>query len=472
MKLLICGAGRTARELLRRLGDDWEITLIDKSREELERSSAVSPEVTNIHAEDATSQLVMEDVNVGEFDYVIAITGEDRNNRIIAEMASNAGVRYVSAFIHDSETAAALRKNGINVIQLGKMAAGQLYHYLQDPRMRVTPLNLGPANVMEVNASEHLTIVGKRAGYLKRKGMQLVALFRNEGIYFPKPDTLIRAEDRLVIIGDSSVFQNVCGLLECNNPHFPLAYGPGMLVALKEGKNLSGVEPEVNEALYVAQNTQIKNVTLLNAEPRESYQEHLTNWPQNISVGIDSVKGSLPEVIRECCRESNYGLVVTAPFEGGLLKALGKPLYVSLAHDIDRPVLISKGTAPYNRFIVPFNGSAMAELAVEIAVDIKRQIGGEISIAVVEEPEFITGDVTRDWKDRVLARASELGHIYKTKFELITRRGNPVREVAALSAEHDLMIVGSTNRDRGLLTPNIGENLVTSSECSVLLMAF
>ncbi len=472
MKLLICGVGRTARELLRRLGDDWEVTLIDKSQERLEKTATISSEIKNIHAEDATSQVVMDDVEVANFDYVLAITDEDRNNKIIAEMAVAAGVRHVSAFIHDSEIAGSLRNSGINVIQLGKLAASQLYHYLQDPRMRVTPLNLGPANIMEVKASEHLTIVGKRAGYLRRKGMRLVAIFRNNAIFFPKPDTLIRSDDSLVILGDSSLFQNLCSLLECNNPHFPMAYGPGLLVALHNSRSFEGVEPELHEALYIAQNTQIKNVTLLNAEPKEQYLEHLSIWPQNLTVGMVEMTGEASENIRKSCRGSNFGLVVTAPFESGFMKAFGKPSYVSLANEIDRPVLISKGSAPYERFLVPFNGSAMSELAVEVAVDIKRQMGGEIAIAVVEEPEFITGDGEEDWKDKVLARANELGHIYKTKFDLITRKGNPVREIKKLSAEYDLMVVGSTNRDRGLLTPNIGENLVIASDCSVLLLAF
>ncbi|WP_320169503.1 NAD-binding protein [Maridesulfovibrio sp.] len=472
MKLLLCGAGRTARELLRLLGDDWEVTLVDKSREEIERTAAISSEIKDIHVEDATSQVVLEKVGVKEFDYVIALTDDDRTNNIIAELASEAGVRYVTAFVRDSELASALRKNGVNVIQLGKLAAGQLYHYLQDPRMRVTPLNLGPANVMEIKASEHLLIIGKRAGYLRRKGMRLVAVFREENLIFPKPDTLIRSEDRLVIIGDSSVFQSVCGLLECDNPHFPLAYGPGLLVVMKAEKESDGIAAEVNEALYLAQNTQIKSVTLLNAAPEEKYLEYLGTWPQNLSVGIETMDGPVPEIIRRNCRESNYGLVVTAPFDAGLLKAFGKPSYISLAHDIGRPILISKGSAPYERFLVPFNGSAMAELAVEVAVDIQRQMGGEISIAVVEEPEFITGDGTSGWQEKVVSRATELGHIYKTKFDLITRKGNPVREIAALSSEYDLMIVGSTNRDRSLLTPNIGENLVAASKCSVLLTAF
>ncbi len=464
MKLLICGAGRTARELLKQLGEDWEVTLVDKSQEELEKTAAMSPDIKNIHAEDASSSIVMDDLDVGEFDYVIAMTGNDRTNAVISELAAKAGVLHISAFMNDPEAAARLRAEGVNVIQMSKLAAGQLYHYLQDPRMRVTPLSLGPANIMEVS--------GKRAGFLRRRGARLAAIFRGDRLVFPKVDTVIREDDRLVIVGGTSVFQTVCGLLECGMPRFPLAYGPGVLVALRDAQKYEGVAPEVSEAHYLAQNIQIKHVTLLNAEPEDEYAEHLETWPRNLTTAMQSLEGEFPEIIRDECRRSNYGMVVTSPFGKGLLKGFGRPAYVSLANDIDRPVLISRGTAPYEKFLVPFNGSAMSELAVEIAADLRKQMGGEITIAIVEEPEFITGDGSGDWKERVLAKVNELSHVYKTRFDVVTEKGNPVRCISALSSEYGLMVVGSTNRDRGFLSPNVGENLAASAQCSVLLLAF
>lgn len=472
MKLLICGAGRIARELLRQLGDEWEVTLVDKSTEELESTASVSPDIKNIHAEDASSSVVLENLNVGQFDYIIAMTDDDRANFVISELAAKAGVLHISAFIKDPDTAAELRREGVNVIQMSSLAAGRLYHYLQDPRMRVTPLTLGPANVMEVNVADHLSVSGKRAGFLRRKGARLAAIFRGEKLIFPKVDTLIEAEDRLIILGDTSVFKTVCGLLECGIPHFPLAYGSGLLIALRNAHKNEGVAPEVLEALYLANNIHIKHVTMLNAEPQDRYKEHLDTWPDNLNVAMQTLEGSLPEIIRDECRHSSYGLVVTSVFDKGLLKSFGRSDYVRLANDIDRPILIARGTIPYEKFLVPFNGSAMSEFAVEIAVDLNKQMGGEITIAVIEEPEFITGDGTGDWKERILARISELSHVHKIRFEVVTAKGNPVRELAAMSSEHGLMIIGSTNRDRGLLSPNIGENLAASAKCSVLLLAF
>ena len=147
-------------------------------------------------------------------------------------------------------------------------------------------------------------------------------------------------------------------------------------------------------------------------------------------------------------------------------------MYVSLAHDISRPLLISKGTPPYERILVPFSGTPMSELALEIAVDFANQVGGKVSIAVIEQPDFLTGDDADGWKERLLARIKELSHVHKTSFDIRERRGNPVREVTALTAEADLLVLGSTNRDRGLFTPNVGDKLAREAQCSVLIVAF
>jgi Trk K+ transport system NAD-binding subunit/nucleotide-binding universal stress UspA family protein len=472
MKLLICGAGSIARELLKQLGDDWEVTLVDKSSEELEKTASIFPDIINTHVEDASSAAVMEKLDAGSYDYVLALTADDKVNSVIAELAAKYGVNHISAFIKDAEIAAALRHEGTHVIRMSSLAAGQLYHYLQDPRMRVTPLGLGPANVMEVKVSDHPSVSGKRAGFLRRRGARLAAIFRGEKLIFPKTDTVISDEDRLVIIGDTSIFQTVCGILECGLPRFPLAYGSGILVALRDSEKREGVAPEATEALYLAQNIHIKHVTLLNAEPEDRYVEHIATWPDNLNVAMESAEGTIPEIIRSECRRGSYGMVVTKVFEKKLLKSFGRPDYVRLSNEIDRPLLISRGTVPYEKFLVPFNGSAMAELAVDTAVDISKQMGGEITIAIIEQPDFITGDGTSEWKDRVLARVNELSHVHKVRFDVVTGKGNPVKEIAAMSSDFGLMIVGSNNRDRGLLSPNVGENIAASAECSVLLMAF
>jgi Trk K+ transport system NAD-binding subunit len=56
MKIIICGAGRIADELLKRVGTHWEITVIDKDETKLAPFSRRFDNVSPLMAEDASSR--------------------------------------------------------------------------------------------------------------------------------------------------------------------------------------------------------------------------------------------------------------------------------------------------------------------------------------------------------------------------------------------------------------------------------
>jgi nucleotide-binding universal stress UspA family protein len=163
--------------------------------------------------------------------------------------------------------------------------------------------------------------------------------------------------------------------------------------------------------------------------------------------------------------------MVVHPFEASFFKSLAKPTLVSLTHSISCPLLVARQTHPYERILVPFNATSKAELALGVAVDLARQFGAEVAVAVVEEPEFIRGVEEEEWTETVLKRVRELAHIYKFEFEVIIKKGNPVKEVVALAQDFNLMVMGSTTREKGLFSPHVGEHMAQDVACSVLIIA-
>jgi nucleotide-binding universal stress UspA family protein len=103
-------------------------------------------------------------------------------------------------------------------------------------------------------------------------------------------------------------------------------------------------------------------------------------------------------------------------------------------------------------------------------MDLGRQLGAMITVMIVEDPGFLSGDEDDGFVRRNQARIRELAHIHKTPVEQISVRGNPVRQIVDTALSHDLLVIGSTNRDRGFITPNIGEHLAEKAPCSVLIV--
>jgi Trk K+ transport system NAD-binding subunit/nucleotide-binding universal stress UspA family protein len=468
MNILVCGAGNIARELLKQLGEEWAVTLIEKSSIQLDQGAALCTNLSARYAEDASSPVVLKKAKIAEQHYVLAMTGSDEVNLAVCRFAEEYGVPHVSALVHEPENAPEFQKIGVHVVMTGMLTARNLYHYLQDPRVGVIPLTGGMGNVYEVNASEHFRVIGKRASYFQRPTLRLSGIFRKGELLFPEPGTVIRSGDRLVLLGETNIFNAVCTLLECASPHFPLAYGPGMLVALPGSGD--AIPSILHEGRYLGKNTKVRKATILCGTDACVTREGAMGWPHEVGVEVRPSERGLIERVRAFTGEGSCGLLVIPPVEKSLFSTFQGSVYTSLTHDLNCPVLIARQTFPYRNMLVPFHGTPSAELALEVAMDLGRQLGASISVMIVEEPGFLSGEENDGFVRKNLARVRELAHIHKTPVETLTVRGNPVREIVRQAAFHNLLVIGSTNRERGFITPNIGEHLAEKAPCSVLIV--
>ncbi len=468
MKVLICGAGKVTRHLLSRLGERWHVTLIDKSEDKLQDPIAKSENVQKVIAADGSSPVTLDDAGVADFDYVLALTENDKVNLAVCDYAGSQGVSHLLALANEEENKERFQKIGARPILGSTMLAKSIHHYLQDPRINLMSLTLGQAEIMEMDVADHFQVVGKRAASLMAEDWRLVAILRQNEMFFPNPETIIEVGDRLVIVGQPDSFKALCTHLECGIPHFPLGYGPDLLLALLPGSNH---EQLVKETMHLAQNTKVKSLTVLSSKEVGDIQDTLGAWTQTIDIKVVTVDGNIEDHLEKTGSQENYGVMVLHPFEASFFVSLAKPTLISLAHSISCPLLVARQTHPYERILVPFNATSKAESALGVAVDLARQFGAEVAVAVVEEPEFIRGVEEEEWTESLLKRVRELAHIHKFEFEEIIKKGNPVKEVVALAKDFNLIVLGSTTKDKGLFSPHVGEHMAQDVPCSVLIIA-
>ena len=468
MKVLICGAGRVARHLLSRLGERWHVTLIDKSEDKLQDVIAKFQNVQKAIAADGSSPVTLDDAGVADFDYVLALTENDKVNLAICNYAGSQGVSHLLALVNMEENKERFQKIGARPILGSTILAKSIHHYLQEPRINLMSLSLGQAEIMELDVADHFQVVDKRAASLMDEDWRLVAILRKNQMFFPDSDTFIEVGDRLVIVGQPDSFKALCTHLECGIPHFPLGYGPDLLLALLPGSNR---EELIKETMHLTQNTKVKSLTILSSKEEGDFQQALQTWTQTTDIKVVTAEGEVEDDLERVGSQENYGVMVLHPFEASFFVSLAKPTLISLAHSISCPLLVARQSHPYERILVPFNATNKAELALGVAVDLAHQFGAEIAVAVVEEPEFIRGVQEEEWTESVLKRLRELAHIHKFDFEEIIKKGNPVKEVVALAKDFNLMVLGSTTREKGLFAPHVGERMAQDVSCSVLIIA-
>ncbi|MGE4297948.1 MAG: NAD-binding protein [Desulfovibrionaceae bacterium] len=469
MKILLCGTGQVTLELLRRLGETWDVTLNDIDAARLSDVMARFPVVKRVVSGDASSPVLLEKAAMDSHDFVLALTGDDAVNLAVARQARERGVAHILALVNRQDNAPAFQDIGVRTLSLSLLPARTIFHYLQDPRIRVTSLGDGRAEIIEVEVAAHSWVVGKSVELFRDRSWRITGILRGERLVRPTPETVIEADDTLVIMGEPPLYDPVCALLECATPSFPLGYGGTLLLALPHTETCDK-DPLLAEGLYLAQNTKAKRTQVICEKGTCDLEEWLRHWGATIDVASQCVDHDLMGRLRDICLEKRVGLVVTPLLEASFFQSLTKPTIISLAHSLPCPLLVAKASHPYRRILVPFRDTPRCAIALETAMDIARQMRATVGVVVVREPDFISGAGEGEDAERLLVRARDLALSQKCTLEEHVREGNPVHEITALAREYDLLVVGSSRKEKGLFTPNVGELITERSPCSVLVV--
>ncbi|AOY59805.1 MULTISPECIES: NAD-binding protein [Desulfococcus] len=468
MKAVICGAGRYTRNLLGRLGDRWRITLIDASEKALKELMDTHATVAKVLAGDAASPVLLDKAGLGETDYFLALTDNDKVNLAAVRFARKAGVPHILSVLYDLSLEAKFQKLDVHLLLPGNMVGNTLYHYLQDPRIQVFSVARGTGEVVEIEVTRDNWIAGMSVTVLEDPEWRLAGLYR-AGEWMPLTGELMLAEgDRLILLGKRNFFRSVCSVLACGHMPFPAPWGRGLMIVLNGDEGAETLE----EGMYLLRNTRVGHVSILyDAVDMPDPTAHIDRKNVRHDIRLHPMDGRLTDTVKTLCRKDQIGLVVMRPLGRSFLKSISRPETIALAHELACPLLIARNSNPYDRILVPFNGTAMAALALETAVGLAEQIGALVDAAVVQEPDFIHGESRESWSDKTFKKVREISHIHKVKIGEIECRGNPVKEITALAERYQLMVVGSTNPQKELLTPHVGELLVERTPCSVLILA-
>lgn len=470
MKALICGAGKYTQSLLDRLGERWHITLIDRSESTLTELSHTHDTVARAIAGDASSPVLLEEAGLEDNDYVLALTDNDKVNLAVARYARDKGIKHIFSVVRESEFIE--KYQGLDVYTLfpADMVAGAMYHYLQDPRIVVFPVSQGQGELVEVLVTRDNWIAGISIGYLEHPDWRVVGIFR-DGVMLPLKDEItVQMGDRILLLGKRNFFRSVCSLLACAHMPFPTAWGRNLLVVLTD-KNPEKSRPVLDECMHLVPHTSIGHLSVLRHIEIPDPSEYLAEWTGRYEIRMHTSEKNPIHQLPSLCREENIALVILRPLETSFLKSLTRPEMTALAHSLPCPMLVARNSAPYHSILVPFNGSSKSVLALETAIDMAEQFEATVEAVVVQEPDFIHEEDSVGPPDAIFKRVREISHIRKMEIGEILRQGNPVKEITALTEEHDLMIIGSTNQEKELLSPHVGELLIERAACSVLVIA-
>ncbi len=206
MRVVIVGAGQVGTTIAEDLSVDNDVIVIDTDPDRIEELK-YSLDVMTITG-DGSSLAVLEEVDIEEADMFIASTDDDRVNLLACEIVKTVAdpftvartkqAKYLETWERDEGTF------GVDLmIGSDLMAAENIVRVVGVPSaIDVDPFAGGQVQMAEFEIGPDSPITGQTVAQADRfEQLTFTGLFRDGDVILPQGDTLIKADDRAVVIG-------------------------------------------------------------------------------------------------------------------------------------------------------------------------------------------------------------------------------------------------------------------------------
>ena len=337
MNIAIVGIGKLGVKVCEALAEgDHSITLVDINDALLDRLSQQFDVMTI--AEDGRDIRVLQEMRIGEFDYVIAASGSDETNMIVGRFAKEMGAKCVIARVRDPEYMKHFdfirRSMDIDYLVNPDYAITmEIYKYLVDKySLEGGIFTSGRMSLLEFEADRKPELVGKSMPEVKAMmpNMLVAAISRNGKVIIPHGSDSIQEGDSVYMVGETAEIGELNKHVHDRNTHTDVQKvmiigggKTGYYLAQKladYGVRVKLVENDKARCQYLS--TRVKNVMIINGDGTDIdmlEEENLDDMDafvtatgideQNLLLAVTAKQRGIEDVISKVSREDYLALI-------------------------------------------------------------------------------------------------------------------------------------------------------------------
>lgn len=207
--VVIFGGGEYARALTETLGGE-RVRILEKSKKECDRLSELLPNAT-VLCTDALSLQQLQEEQVGDADFFIAVSGDDEDNVIACLQVKSLAkadrqTPHCLTLIHRPDVANAVSRNrnqlGILAVVSPRLASNRdLLRFVKTEKMSKIAELQDEVEVIQIVIREGASVIGKKIAEINLpKGGALVGLIRDQVSIIPRGEHELMAGDAVYVI--------------------------------------------------------------------------------------------------------------------------------------------------------------------------------------------------------------------------------------------------------------------------------
>lgn len=447
MRAIVVGAGASARDLMRRLGDNWAVTVVDLDEDRLNRISKIRDVETVLG--DGTSALVLDKAGIRDAAVVVATSGYDDVNLEVARLARDAGVEQIVGLVRLPVRLDEYRELGIDIIAPA-LLAGRAMEVAMEPRqLTSTTFADGRAEAVEFEITPDSPVHGRALKEIHSELWTVAAILREGKLVVPHGTTRILTGDRVTVVGSATDFAQVVRTFAGGVSRFPLSFGSHVVVAMRDEHDRLGA---VAEAAFFVRNSNAVGLIIVHRDPESiksiaSADEMtrllgtVTNDDLDVEVTLRSVAGNLADGLLAVVAESSVGTIVAPMVERSTTRPYSAmPALLNRFSPAEVPVLLTRGGATFNEIVAPARRTIAGDTAGRAAIDIARRAGMKVVGVAVANPLFMGSDDLSQMRDATAWLGREAS-VQDVEVERHVVRGNLVKVLAEVSKPESLLVV-------------------------------
>jgi trk system potassium uptake protein TrkA len=222
-RVIIVGAGETGSALASALDQEkMNVKIIDRDAHKCAALAEKLEKVIVIHG-DGTDKNLLQEENIHDVDFLVAVTGDEESNVLISLLAKGLGAKKTITRINKLSYIPLVSAIGIDTVVSSRLSAIRaILQYIRQGRIiSVTPLKGEHAEAIEAEALETSDIVNIPLAKVKfPKGALVGAIVRGDEIIIPRGDSIIKPKDRLIILTVQKVLPKLEKLLTVKLDYF------------------------------------------------------------------------------------------------------------------------------------------------------------------------------------------------------------------------------------------------------------
>lgn len=256
--VLILASGAMAKNFVQRVGTsriDTNKYYITCKKEELDICPSSVDNISYLDI-DPTSYMRIKDMMEGKNFSTIFIVIEDRKEaefayKNIRLIRPRSFVVFVSKW-DDIE----FDDDNLTILNINDVVASNLYEQLPNVPLIAQNIGLGHGEIMEILIPFGSSFAYRHIGAISHRKWQIAALYRKEKLMFTNSATMLKPNDRLIIIGNSLVLEEVYKKVNRRQGVFPEPFGKNLYLLINMRQAKEDILIQVNEAIFLSNQLQ------------------------------------------------------------------------------------------------------------------------------------------------------------------------------------------------------------------------